>query len=84
MIWEFSIKKKFTSLTAICNENMHCLTIFVNDTNEKEIIRNNKINKIKTLSHDSKGILPAIDNLNKLDNTIFNVSILVDVEFVVS
>ena len=64
-----SKKKKFTSLTAICNENMHCLTIFVNDTNEKEIIRNNKINKIKTLSHDSKGILPAIDNLNKLDNT---------------
>lgn len=61
-------KKKFTSLTAICNENIKCIKIFVNDTNEK-IIYNKKI---KTLQHDSCGIIPAIKliNTNKKYNLV--------------
>ena len=51
-----TIKKKFTSLTAICNENTKCIEIFVNKSTSN--------NKIKTLPHDSTGIIPAIELIN--------------------
>ena len=56
-----SRKKKFTSLTAVCNDNTKCVKIFANNTNNKNIILNNKQRSITTLSHDSTGIIPAIE-----------------------
>jgi len=54
-------KKKFTSLTAVCNENTKCIKIFPNNTNTKVIKYKDKEYKLKTFEHDSKGIIPSIE-----------------------
>jgi len=56
-----SLKKKFTSLTAVCNDNTKPISIICNP-NYTKITKKNRI--IKTLPHDSKSILPSIDQIN--------------------
>ena len=64
-----SLKKKFTSLTVVCNNNTKPISIMCN-TNYTKITKKNRI--IKTLPHDSKSILPSIDQIN---NNIENINI---------
>ena len=61
-----SKKKKFTSLTAVCNDNTKPISIICNMNNIKVITTRKGIQKtIKTLPHDSKSIIPAINDINK-------------------
>ena len=61
-----SKKKKFTSLTAVCNDNTKPISIICNMNNIKVITTKKGIQKtIKTLPHDSKSIIPAINDINK-------------------
>lgn len=62
-----SRKKKFTSLTAVCNENTKPVIIFPNISNKKTIEHNNKEININTLPHDSKGIIQAINKIKTLN-----------------
>ena len=62
-----SLKKKFTSLTAVCNDNTKPISIICN-TNHIKITKKNRI--IKTLPHDSKSILPSINQINNNDKNI--------------
>jgi hypothetical protein len=68
-----SLKKKFTSLTAVCNDNTKPISIICSflrkrirpkgyNPNYTKITKKNRI--IKTLPHDSKSILPSIDQIN--------------------
>jgi hypothetical protein len=59
-----SLKKKFTSLTAVCNDNTKPISIICN-ANYMKITKKNNI--IKTLPHDSKSILPSINQINNDD-----------------
>ena len=61
-----NLKKKFTSLTAVINENNKPVLIFNNKSINKE--------NIKTLPHDTKSLLTAIEllkNKNKIKNETF-------------
>jgi len=61
-----SRKKKYTSLTGICNENTKPVSIICNMNNIKVITTKKGIQKtIKTLPHDSKSIIPAITDISK-------------------
>lgn len=64
-----SRKKKYTSLTCICNENTKPLAIVNNKAYTKKLT---EVKTIKTLSHDSQTILPAIKSLktNKSYNLV--------------
>lgn len=64
-----SRKKKYTSLTCICNENTKPLTVVNNKVYNKKIT---EFKTIKTLPHDSQTILPAIKSLktNKSYNLV--------------
>ena len=62
-----SLKKKFTSITAVCNDNTKPISIICN-TNYIKITKKNRI--IKTLPHDSKSILPSINQINNNDENI--------------
>jgi hypothetical protein len=57
-----SRKKKYTSLTCICNENTKPLAIVNNEVYTKKLT---EVKIIKTLPHDSQTILPAIKSLKK-------------------
>ena len=54
------LKKKFTLLTAVINENKKPVLIFNNKTNDKNIKLNNKNIQIQTLPHDTKSLLTTI------------------------
>ncbi len=71
-----SLKKKFTSLTAVCNDNTKPISIICSflrkrirpkgyNANYMKITKKNNI--IKTLPHDSKSILPSINQINNDD-----------------
>ena len=62
-----SLKKKFTSITAVCNDNTKPISIICN-TNYIKITKKNRISK--TLPHDSKSILPSINQINNNDKNI--------------
>jgi hypothetical protein len=57
-----SRKKKFTSITCVCNENTKPISIINNTTYTKKLDNNTTI---KTLPHDSKTIIPSIKYINK-------------------
>ena len=56
-----SRKKKFTSLTCVCNEHGKPISIINNAAYTKTI---NETKIINTLPHDSQSILPSIKNIN--------------------
>jgi len=72
-----SLKKKYTSITCVCNENMIPISVVCNKNYDK-IINENII--IKTLPHDSKSILPSIKyiNTNKKYNLIGDAGFIID------
>lgn len=62
-------KKKFTKLTVLSNNNADIIAIMPHNTMSKDItLRNDKKVTIKTLEHDTKGIVPIIKTLNTNKN----------------
>jgi hypothetical protein len=61
-----SRKKKFTSLTSVCNDNTKPVSIICNENYNKVIATRKGIQKtIRTLPHDSQSIIPAINDISK-------------------
>jgi hypothetical protein len=58
-----SRKKRFTSLTSICNDNTKPVSIIHNMNNTKSINIKKGVKIIKTLPHDSKSIIPANNDI---------------------
>lgn len=64
-------KKKFTKITVLSNNDAKIISVEPHKTNSKTITYDNgNQSKIQTLEHDTKGIIPAIKNLNTNKNII--------------
>ena len=59
-----SRKKKYTSITLVCNNDVKPISILSSKANTKILTKNNKTKTIKTLPHDSKSIESSISNIN--------------------
>ena len=57
-------KKKYTSITLVCNNDVKPISILSSKANTKILTKNNKTKTIKTLPHDSKSIESSISNIN--------------------